>query len=521
MKSLKFYFALLLAISLVIAATMPALAAEPQVLTYVQSGEPKTLDPAVSVDDPAGIIIRNVYGRLVDLTPDGVDTRPDLAESWEVSDDGLTYTFYLREGVTFHDGTPFTAEAVKSSFERTMVIGEGYSWMLTDRVAEDGIQVVDDHTVEIKLKQPYGAFLKVLSQQQVGAIVNPAMVEANATDEDPYAKDYVFEHMSGTGPFVFKEWVHNQYVVIEKNPDYWGEEAKLDQIIFRVIEEPATKSFMLQKGDVDIVHKLPTDMTAELREVPDITIISAPMLEETYFVFQHELEPFNDVRVRQALVYAVDYDGILTKIVGDQGTRMRGLLLPGMLGYDDNQFTYIRDVERAKALLAEAGYADGFTTQLYYPEWGNIPDIAVVLQQNFADIGVTLELMEVGFGPFIDMASEGEAPMFPWEGTPAYNDPDALLMAKAHSSSIPKGAGGNIAHYRNAVVDQLLEQGAAETDEAVRESIYQQIQTILVNEVYGIFLFQTVNQQPVRSWVKGYTLPVLGQPGFAPVYLEK
>lgn len=495
--------------------------AEAKTLTYLLAQEPNLMDPAVVTESQSGLPIRNVYDRLIELAADGETIEPGLAENWDISPDGLTYTFHLREGVNFHSGTPFTAEAVRFSLERTLTLGKGESFALAEHIAPENVKVVDDHTVEITLNEPYGPILSILALHNVGSIINPELVKDNATDDDPWAEEYLADHMDGTGPFKFVEWQRKQFVALERNDDYWKGPAKLDQLIFRLVEEPATKRLMLERGEVDIVHNLPTDMIEALKQNTDIVIAEKPGIETTYWAFNNQVEPFNDVRVRQALSYAVDYEAIMNNIVKDGGVRMRGPLPRGLAGFDETVTMYRRDLDRAKALLAEAGYPDGFSTTTHYPVWRDLADIAVVLQANFAEVGVDLKLQEVPLGTLVDLVVAGETPFFPWVSTPNYADPDAVMFPKFHTESIELGAAGNIARYSNPEVDALLGEARATTDPLERLRLFKDVQHIVTDEAAWIFLFQGVIQQPVGSWVQGYEIPVIGVPDFWPVDINR
>ena len=199
---------------------------------------------------------------------------------------------------------------------------------------------------------------------------------------------------------------------------------------------------------------------------------------------------------------------------------MKGVLLKGMLGYDPERFGYQRDIQKAKELLDEAGYSESFKIELSYPQWGNLPRIAVLIQSNLSDIGVNVKLKEMAFGPFLEAVKNGALSIFPWEGSPAYNEPSGYLFPKLHSSKIGEGAGGNVARYSNPEVDNLLEKAMEEVDQSTRRKLYQQIDEMVTKDAYGIFLYQNVIRRPLRERVKNYTPPVLQGADFSKVYIE-
>jgi peptide/nickel transport system substrate-binding protein len=351
--------------------------------------------------------------------------------------------------------------------------------------------------------------------------VNPALVIDNATDDDPWAEGHLAAHMDGTGPFKFVSWEPKQFVAVDRNEEYWKGPAKLANIVFRLVEEPATTRLMLEKGEVDVVHNLPTDMIDALKQNSDVVIGEKPGLETMYWAFNSQMEPFNDPLVRQALSYAVDYNAIMDNLVKDGGIRMRGPLPKGLASFDETVMLFERDIEKAKSLLDEAGYPNGFTVTTHYPVWRNIADIAVVLQANFADVGVQLDLEEVPLGGLVEHVVNGTSPFFPWVSTPTYADPDAALYPKFHTTAIPFGAAGNVGRYSDPDVDTLLDEARTSSDNARRLELYGKVQHIVVGDAAWVFLTQNVTQQPLRSWVKGYEIPVIGNPDFWSVDIVK
>jgi peptide/nickel transport system substrate-binding protein len=242
-------------------------------LNYGLTGTIVTIDPGVAVDNAGMTVIRACYDRLVEMTPNGEDIAPGLASSWTISDDGLTYTFYLVETATFHDGSAVTADAVAYSLNRSLDLGKGWSDMLIEAVADDGITVVGDHEIVIQLSKSTPFFLDLLALAGPGSVLNPAIVEANVTDEDPFAETFLFENTAGSGVFKLVEWSHGQYLAMERNDAYWGTAAYLDQLILRSVPEASTASTMIQGGDLDIAGNLPAEIFAVLGAREDVNIL--------------------------------------------------------------------------------------------------------------------------------------------------------------------------------------------------------------------------------------------------------
>ncbi|MGQ0569673.1 MAG: ABC transporter substrate-binding protein [Armatimonadota bacterium] len=486
-------------------------------LTYVLAQEPISMDPAVITESQSGLPVRHVYDRLIEMTPDGRNVVPGLAEKWEVSRDGLTYTFHIRQGVKFHSGATLTPEAVRFSFERTLALGKSSSFLLKEYLDPRNIRATGPNTITFRLSRPYSPILTIIGFHNIGSIVNPQFVRSNATPDDPWATKWLATHMDGTGPFRFVEWQPKQFLAIERNPGYWKGSAKLERIIFIQVPERTTARLMLERGEVDIIHNMPTDLIDAMRVNPDIVIAEKPGFETTYWAFNNQMPPFNNVKVRQALSYAVDYDAIMTFIVRGGGIRMRGVLPRGLPGSDETIAVPSRDVGKAKAMLAEAGFPSGFTVTTHYPIWRDLANIVQVLQANFADVGVKLELQQVPLPTLVQVVVQGTSPFFPWVSTPTYADPDAVMFSKFHSAAAKEGASGNIARYSNATVDRLLDQARATNDRGTRLRLYREVQRTVTREAAWIFLFQSVLQVPHRRWVQGYEMPLIGVANLYPV----
>ncbi len=489
-------------------------------LDFGLTGTIVTIDPGVAVDNAGMTVIRSCYDRLVTMTPDGTSVEPDLASSWTISDDGLTYTFYLVENATFHDGSVLTADAVKYSLERSINLGKGWSDMLIEAVAEDGITVVGDYEIVINLTKPTPFFLDLLAMPGPASVLNPAIVDAHITDEDPFAETFLYENVAGSGPFELVEWVHSQYLAMERNDEYWDTPAYLDQVIMRSVPEASTASTMIQGGDLDIVGNLPPEVFAMLDARDDVNVVHTGTLGFSAFYFNCADAILSNVLVRQALSYAYDYDTTLA-IAGPLGRPMSSLLLEGMMGHDPDLKPYEQDLLMARGLLAQAGYPNGFEMTCFYPAWGTIPDLMVAAQAAFAEIGVTMEIQEVSFGPYLEAVNNGDSPMFAWEGGPSLNDPHAHLYSRAHSSQIGTGSGGNLFNYSNGAVDALLVAGLNEVDQRKRAEIYTQVDRILYEDAVAIWNWQEVDVRAVRANVHGFVMPVFGgDPDFSVIYMD-
>ncbi|MBK8021252.1 MAG: ABC transporter substrate-binding protein [Chloroflexi bacterium] len=474
---------------------------------YVRPQEIVGLDPALVTESQSGFIIRNVYSRLVDIAYDGNGIEADLAESWEVSDDGLVYTFHLRPGVKFHDGSTLTASDVVYSLQRFLSIGEGDSSTYTSFLTPDSAVALDDQTVEITLTQPFSAFLEVMGIPRGASIVSQAWVEANATEADPWATEFLATNAMGTGPYVFGEWIPNEFASMTRFEDYYGGPAPIAEVISLINEDDTSTRLMMERGEVDAVQRLPEDVIRSLAGNPEVVVYRRPSESSVFWAYQLELEPFNDVRVRQAIIHAIDYDALLDNLVQDGGFRMNSPVYAGMQYHNDDIPLPERDIELAKSLLADAGYPEGLDIDLIYVDFGLLKQIVVVLQANLAEAGIRANVIEQPFGPFLDGVGAGEIGFYSWVSEPNY--PQALaIVERFHSDFIGTGLGGNISYYNNPDYDAIIDQIRAGGDEVELAALYDQAQQMLIDDAVWMLLYQEQLAQVTGSWVQGFDFGV-------------
>nr|MDQ3081695.1 ABC transporter substrate-binding protein [Gemmatimonadota bacterium] len=327
--------------------------------------DPRSLDPALSTDVPTGRAVGYVFDGLVRFTPDA-QVVPGLARAWDVSTDGLTYTFHLRTGVKFHDGRPFTARNVVGTFQRVLdpATKGGRGWPLFPiRGAKEyadgkgttisGLTAPNDTTVVITLTEPLAIFPKLLAMP-VAAIV-PDSPAANF-GENPI----------GTGPWKFVEWKHDDYLLFAKNPTYFDGPPKADSLMARIVPEPSTAVAEFESGNVDVLY-VPEGETRNWEQTDEkkAMLLSAPALRMVYIAINTTRGPLADVRVRQALNYATDSRAILQSIVSGRGNLSAGVIPPALPGGDSTRQGYARDLPRAKQLLAAAGFPNGIDIELW------------------------------------------------------------------------------------------------------------------------------------------------------------
>jgi ABC-type transport system substrate-binding protein len=423
-----------------------------------------TLDPAIGYDWVNWSMIKSLFSRLMDYTPGTTELIPSLAESFEVAPDGLSYTFKLRPGVKFTNGRPIVASDAKYSIERAVdpkTQGPGAGFFGAIAGFEDftagksdglaGIETPDDATVIFKLSRPDATFLHVMAIN-FASVVPKEAVEAAGGD---FGKAPV-----GSGTFVLKEWTIGQRLVFERNPDYFAKDIPhVDKFTVEVGQEPLVALLRLQKGEVDIAGDgIPPAKFLEMKNSPDAKemIVDGEQLQTGYVTLNTKVKPLDDVKVRQAVNMAINKERI-TRIVNGRATPANQPLPPLMPGYDKNFAGYPYDVEKAKALLAEAGHPDGFETVLYSTNTDPQPRIAQAIQQDLAAIGIKAEVRALAQANVIAAGgTEGEAPMI-WSGGMAwiadFPDPSNFYGPILGCAGAVQG-GWNWAWYCNEALDK-------------------------------------------------------------------
>ena len=345
-----------------------------------------TWDPrASSGDEP--LFLANLYEPLLYVNPPGSAEpyTPCLATSWEVSDDGLTWTFHLREGVTFHDGAPFNSKAVKATIESTLDLdlGAAYMWYPVEKILTP-----DDYTVKIKTSYP--AALDRVATAMYGAWMFSPKAAGKST------KWWDAPHEAGTGPWMLESYAPNEETVLVRNPDYWGgwKEGQFQKVVIKYVDEGATQRQMLEAGEVDYADGLALDSVPALKDNPDVKIVEIPSIQNYVLQFNCERKPLDDKRVRQALSYALPYDDMIELGTNGYAVQSRGPTPESLYPYDPDLFQYTYDVDKAKQLLAEAGYPDGgFKLKLTYASDEQFaPKFVPLIKEAYAELGVEVDL---------------------------------------------------------------------------------------------------------------------------------
>lgn len=476
-------------------------AAGPDTLVVGVSSDIHTLDPGVSSDNYDWRQIYPCYDRLVKYkVVDGkgsTEVEPQAAESWTVSEDGTLWTFKIRQGITFDDGRPLDAAAVLFSFDRTLKIAKGPA----DNIgAIKSMRVMDPYTLEVTLKNAYGPFLQTLATDGA-SIINPKVMQ-HEKDGD-LAQAWLAENTDGSGPFKIVEWSRGQQAVLDAKPGYWGGAPALKKVIIRFMTESADRRMALERGDIDIAENILIDQIPALEKNPEIVVERHPSQLVEYVYINNQKTPLDDPRVRQALSYAVDYQGIIDYVLQGNGVQMRGPVPQGMWGHKPDLFQHSKDAAKAKALLKDAGLDSGLDLTLIYserrPSW---EQIATILQSNFADIGVNLKLELMSNPTLRDRMDKGDFELCLGAWSPDFADP--FMFMNFWFDSKLGGLPGNRSFYQNDQVDTLIRKAAGIADQEERTALYHEAQEIIMEEAPYIFLYQVQTIVPRRKNVKGY-----------------
>lgn len=467
------------------------------------------LDVQKSFALSTGMVLgRNVFDRLVEHN-EKLEIVPGLAESWEPNADGSVWTFRLRKGVKFHDGTPFNAEAVKFNVERALnpelkLPAGNFSWTGVDKV-----EIVDENTVRITCKGPNAALLNNIADSGLGAIQSPTTVKGSP--------DGRFNPV-GTGPFKFVKWTPGDELVLEANPEYWGGRPYLDKIVIKPVPDSAARVAMLEKGEVQLITQTPLQQITRLKGIKDIAIDMPESTSWTYISLNNQKAPFDDLTVRQAINYAVDKKKILDTILFGVG-RVADSPLGSAYPVHAASPAYEYDSKKAKALLAEAGWKAGsdgiltkdgkrFAVTLLMPigRFAAGQEIAEAVQAYLKDVGIEVKVVSQEWAtysasirkPFEQF--EFDMVMAGW-GTA---DPDTGMRYALHSASAPP-KGGNFAFYKNTRVDELIDQGVKTTDVSGRKAAYKEAQELVMKDAAWLFMLErreAVSRRAVLNDVK-------------------
>ena len=531
-----------------LSAFAPALAQQNAgVLVHAADDEPTTLDPAqVEPGEGGETVILQVYERLLEFAPGGPDLVPALAtevpsvENNLISADGLTYTFPIREGVTFHDGSPLTADDVKFSWDRamTMDLPEGASDTLSNIVAET--KVVDDKTFQVALKEPSASFLNGAVVAMVASIVSQEAVEANGGVEAGQPNQFMQTNMVGTGPYKFNTWNRSENLTLDVNDLYWGTKAFLD-VRIEIGSDPDVRVLGLRAGEFDVIETDPS-FVADLEGAEGVELYQEGLLLEPIHIgFNLNIEEgslpsedtipvdfFHDPRIRQAFNYAFDYEAFLNGPLSGFGAFNPHYIPHGIFGYDETAPMYSKqDLAKAEQLFKEAGYWDeGFTVSVITEEANLFAAACLVLKDSLEKLNpkFRINVLAVAEAVFDEAHASNPIPYAMWakNADPAA-DPHSYLFAYTH----PEGDWGEVhgfaAGYRDpAKVAELIDSAAVELDPEKRAATYAELQRTLFDDPMWIIAAQEGVAMAHREWVKNFAMqPLWPRPGLKFALFDK
>ena len=454
------------------------------------SSEPTVLDPPNQQNTPAGLINVNIYDGLVRQDNETGEIVPCLAESWEQVDE-YTMRFYLRDDVYFHDGSKFTAEDVKFTFDRGAEAP--MKAMIFDPFDPAKTNIIDEYTIELGTKEVFPPMLTYLTNNAT-LIVSKSAVEAAGSD-DVYGRNPV-----GTGAYKFVEWIAGDRVILERNEDYWGELPEFKNLIIRTISDDTTRAMALENGEIDIAFRLAPAQVETLSTSETAEVISFPGYTVEYCGLNSAYEPLSDKRVRQALRYAVDMDTI-SELAYGEGTPADGPFMPTISSYvpaDDDQ-KYEQNIEKAKELLKEAGYENGFDLELLINESQSRLTMAEMLRNAWSAIGINTTIRTLEFSSLVSAVYEGTAQAFILGFIAGGNDgeffKDMFYTGKDGATWI---------NYSNPEVDELFDLASSEMDTETRNNYFAEIQDILRDDMPWLWLRFSDNIFGIQKNLTGF-----------------
>ncbi|MBS1270910.1 MAG: Heme-binding protein A [Candidatus Marinimicrobia bacterium] len=470
--------------------------------------EPKGLDPALSTDFGTGQICALLFDNLVRFGKE-TDLQPGIAKSWDISEDGLTYTFQLHEGFRFSNGTEITSSVVKQSIERVLnpETRSLRTWLFTpvqgarayiDGEASEvsGIQADNPYQVVITLKEPFAPFLGFLAMP-AAAIVPPEVA-------DRLGKNFA-ESPVGSGPWIFEEWQHDSFIRLRANPDYFYGKPKINKAVLKVIPEAFSLIAEFETGQLDLmdVPQAEFERWTESEKWQNYLHVVNEM-NLFYIGLNCNKPPFDDVRVRRAMSYALDAETILNTTLNGAGVLSHGPIPPGLASYDSTRKRYGYNPDKAKELLAEAGYPRGFTIELWQSQNSTLNQITEAFQAYYARIGIEVNIVRTDFNLLMDAIRQGEPDMYYMNWWADYPDAENFLYPLFHSSQAARRN-----RYANPEVDSLIEQNRVTVDPQERIKLARKAEKLIYEDAPYVFLWHEITYELTQPWLKNYRSAIM------------
>jgi peptide/nickel transport system substrate-binding protein len=487
-------------------------------LVYGSTGQPVNLEPGNITDGNSIVVLNQIYNRLMEVKPGTTEIEPSLATAWTASEDGKTWTFKLRPGVKFHDGTTFDAAAVKFNVDRWWDAqnpngyrnaGKSYEiWQQifggfkgTPNSLIQDVVVVDPSTIQFVLKQPFSAFPIAIASGYFGIASPTAIQQAGAKYGTPGSVAV------GTGAFVLKEWRSGDRIILEKNPNYWRSGyPKVNQLVIRFVGDPAARLAQLRAGQLDFTTDLAPDQKKELESDPNLEAVVRPSFNVGYLALNPSYKPLSNTKVRQAIAHAINSAAIVKAFWGDLGLHDASFVPPPLSWASPaNLRPYAHDPAKAKQLLAEAGYPQGFDLDLWYmpvsrPYFSSPKPIAESFAADLSAVGIRVKLKTQDWAAYLsDRRKPPGYPAFMLGWTGDYGDPDSFYYPH-----FGPGATSDIGNWKDDRVLQLLNQARAKTSQSDRAKLYSEVGEILHREVLRLPI---VHAQPLlakRKTINGW-----------------
>jgi peptide/nickel transport system substrate-binding protein len=467
-------------------------------LRFARAEDSDNLDPVTTTLNVNIWVFMNVYEQLLRVANNGIELEPGLAERWEISEDGMDYTFYLREGVLFSDGTPMTANDVKFSIDRAKDDPSG-TWTFTLTSLRE-VEIVDDLTVVLHLHEPWAPFLSSI------AMFNSSVIsEAFASGQE----ERLVEEMMGTGPFQQGEWRRGEYLSLVQNENYWQPDLPfLDEVRISVVPDDNNRLLQLLGGEIDAMYNVPPSQVPELKANADLKVMEFPSTFSRYVTLNHSIEPLDDVNVRLALNYATDKQALIEVVLFGSGSVPNSFMPRGALYWNSELPGFPYDLERAQELMAQSSVPDGFQLDFKFMAGSAEEEqLATVLRDLWSQIGVDLQLTPVEQGVFYDdfFAQAFESLTIYW--TNDIIDPDQLVSFMV----LPESANAFQTGWDNEEARELARTAPREMDLAVREEMYFRIQEIWNEDAPLVLLYHKPYVNVMTTAVRNFMQPPTGQ----------
>ncbi len=487
------------------------------IFVWGRSGDAKLLDPADVTDGESVMVVTNLFDTLVAFKRGSTEIEPSLAKGWTQSDDRLVWTFTLRDGVTFHDGTLLDADAVVFSFERqrdpahpARRATSQFAYYQNNFKALKKVEAVDPATVRFTLSEPYAPFLAALALFNC-AIVSPAAFASEGKDADGRCKYNFAQKPVGSGPFIFEGWEKDVHITLRANKAYWGGAPYLDKLVFKAVVDAQTRLKELEAGGIHGMENPELRDLEMIQKNPDLRLLGSPGINVCYLAMHTGKKPFDDMRVRQAVAFAIDKKRIIATAYDNLAKPAVSMCPETMAGFSKALIDRVRDTKRAKRLLAEAGYANGFKTELWYPViqrayLGDQATTAIQIQQDLKEVGIEVEIRKMEWTAILTATSNGEHAMCLMGWMADIFDPDNFLYVLLDKDNAVEGTANNLSFYKGERVHELLLGAQRSYDWLRRERLYAEAQELLFEEAPTVPLATVPDFRALRKDVRGYSI---------------